>query len=114
MLGLEVVPVPAWHGRLPVLGYRIGTFGYLTDCSALPDSSRSLLRGLEVLVLGAIRRRPHETHFNLEKALEVIADLSPRRTFLTHLTHDLDHEETNRALPPGVELAYDGLELACG
>ena len=113
LLGRTVTPIPAWHGRLSVLGYRVGSFAYLTDCSDLPAPSRQLLRGLDVLVLGAIRRRPHATHFNLEQALAVAADLEPRRTYLTHLTHDLGHEETGRELPPGVAMGYDGLAFDC-
>lgn len=111
LLGRTVTPIPAWHGRLPVLGYRIGNLAYLTDCSDLPAASRALLRGLDLFILGAIRRRPHATHFNLDQALAVAADLRPRRTYLTHLTHDLEYEEVSRELPPGVELAYDGLVL---
>ena len=108
-----VVPIPAWHGRLPVLGYRVGCFAYLTDCSDLPVESRELLRGLDLFVLGAIRRRPHATHFNLNQALALVNDLKPRMTYLTHLTHDLEHEETSRELPPGVALGYDGLRVEC-
>ncbi|MCL6613991.1 MAG: MBL fold metallo-hydrolase [Firmicutes bacterium] len=114
LLGETIVPVPARHGRLPVLGYRVGGFAYLTDCSDLPPESRELLRGLEVLVLGAIRRRPHETHFNLEQALAVVAELRPDQTYFTHLTHELEYEATNRELPPSVALAYDGLVIECG
>ncbi|NLG83883.1 MAG: MBL fold metallo-hydrolase [Firmicutes bacterium] len=113
LLGETVIPIPARHGRLLVYGYRIRGFAYLTDCSELPPSSRELLRGLEVLVLGAIRRRPHETHFNLEQALAVVADVRPLQTFFTHLTHELDYETTNRELPPEVALAYDGLVINC-
>jgi len=113
LFGETVTPIPVRHGRLPVLGYRLGALAYVTDCSDLPEASWSLLRGLEVLVLGAIRRRPHATHFNLDQALAVVADLRPKLTYLTHLTHDLAHEATNRELPTGVELAYDGLTLTC-
>ncbi len=108
-----VTPIPAWHGRLPVLGYRIGSFAYVTDCSDVPAGSKALLRGLAVLVLGAIRWRAHTTHFNVEQAVALAAELRPGITYLTHLTHDLDHEETSRALPSGVALAYDGLTMTC-
>lgn len=111
LFGRIVVPIPAWHGRLPVLGWRIGNFAYLTDCSDLPESSRQLLRGLKVFVLGAIRRRPHETHFNLDQALALVAELRPVQTYLTHITHDLGHAATNRELPAGVEMGYDGLRI---
>ncbi|MFH1571293.1 MAG: MBL fold metallo-hydrolase, partial [Gemmatimonadota bacterium] len=109
LLGLEVVPVPVLHGRLPVLAFRVGAFAYVTDCSAIPPGSMDLLRGLDVLVLDALRHRPHPTHFSLPEALEVAAELAPGRTWLTHIAHDLDHATTNATLPPGCELAYDGL-----
>jgi phosphoribosyl 1,2-cyclic phosphate phosphodiesterase len=104
-------PIPAWHGRLPVLGFRIGDLAYLTDCGDLPAASRHLMAGLDLLVLGALRFRPHPTHFNLEQALAVAAELKPRRTFLTHLTHDMEYTAVSGTLPPGVALAYDGLSL---
>jgi phosphoribosyl 1,2-cyclic phosphate phosphodiesterase len=109
--GQEFVPVPIWHGRQTILGYRLGTFAYLTDCSAIPDESWPLLAGLDLLALDALRDRPHPTHFTLAEALEVIARLKPGRTLLTHLCHDLAHAETSRRLPPGVALAYDGLAV---
>jgi phosphoribosyl 1,2-cyclic phosphate phosphodiesterase len=105
----EVVPVPIWHGRQAILGYRLGRFAYLTDCSGIPDASWPLLEGLDLLVLDALRDRPHPTHFTLAEALGVVARLEPERTLLTHLCHDLGHAETSRRLPRGVELAYDGL-----
>lgn len=105
----DIVPVPILHGRRPILGFRFGSFAYLTDCSAIPDSSWPLLEGLDVLVLDALRHRPHPTHFTVAQALEVVARMKPARTFLTHICHDLPHRATNRALPAGVELAYDGL-----
>lgn len=109
--GVEVVPVPVWHGRRPILGFRIGTFAYLTDCSGIPESSWPLLDGVETLVLDALRHRPHPTHFTVEEALAVIGRLGPRRAYLTHICHDLPHAATCAALPDGVELAYDGLVL---
>lgn len=109
VLGESVVPVTVLHGRLPVYGYRFGRFAYVTDCSAIPEPSMALLHGLDVLILDALRHRPHPTHFNIEQALEVIARLRPRRAYLTHLTHDVLHQRVNAELPPGVALAYDGL-----
>lgn len=110
--GLTVEPVPLLHGPLEVLGFRIAGFAYCTDVSEIPPASWKRLEGLGLLVLDALRRTPHPTHFNLEQALEVVARLRPRRTLLTHITHELAHEATNRSLPPNVELAYDGLRLA--
>lgn len=111
LLGLPVQPVPVFHGLLPVLGYRFGPLAYVTDCNRIPRESMGMLRGLDVLVLDALRHRPHSTHFTVAEALGVIEDLRPARAYLTHMTHDLDHEATNAELPPGVELAYDGLSL---
>ncbi len=104
-----ITPVPVLHGALPVYGYRFGPFAYVTDCSSIPDTSMALLRDLDVLILDALRYKPHPTHFNIEQALAVIAELRPRRAYLTHLTHDVMHVRVNRELPRGVELAYDGL-----
>jgi phosphoribosyl 1,2-cyclic phosphate phosphodiesterase len=111
LAGLEVVPVRLFHGRLPVLGFRFGTFAYLTDCNRIPDESWPLLQNLEVLVLDALRHRPHPTHFSVAEALDVVKQLSPGRAFLTHICHDLPHAATTAALPQGVELAYDGMRL---
>ncbi len=108
---LHVVPVPLFHGERPILGFRFGSFAYLTDCNRIPDESWPLLSGLDVLVLDALRRRPHPTHFSVAEALEVVERVKPGRTFFTHICHDLPHAATNASLPPGVELAYDGLVL---
>lgn len=107
--GVEIVPVPLWHGQRSVLGFRLGRFAYLTDCSAIPDASWPLLEGVEVLILDALRHRKHPTHFTVEEALAVVARLGPTRTYFTHMCHDLPHAATCAALPAGVELAYDGL-----
>ena len=109
--GVEIVPVPLWHGRLPVLGFRIGTFAYLTDCNRIPDESWPLLEGAQTLILDALRRRPHSTHFSVSEAVDVVARLGAERAYFTHISHDLAHAETNAHLPAGVELAYDGLVL---
>lgn len=109
--GVRIVPVPIWHGRRLILGLRIGGFAYLTDCSGIPDGSWPLLEGLDVVVLGALRERPHPTHFSLEQALEASRRIGARQTWFTHMCHDLPHAATCARLPPGVSLAYDGLEL---
>ena len=111
LCGLAIQPVPIWHGRLPILGYRFADFAYLTDCSEIPVESLPLLQGLEVLVLGALRYRPHPTHFSLAQALEVVMRLQPRRALFTHICHDLDHQAVNATLPEGIELAHDGLSV---
>jgi phosphoribosyl 1,2-cyclic phosphate phosphodiesterase len=107
----QVTPVPLWHGKRPILGYRIGAFAYLTDCSSIPDDSWRLLDGLDVLVLDALRERPHPTHFSLGEAIEAASRIGARRTFFTHMCHDLPHGPTNARLPPGFSLAHDGLVL---
>jgi phosphoribosyl 1,2-cyclic phosphate phosphodiesterase len=109
--GVEVVPVPLFHGRRPILGFRTGAFAYLTDCSRIPDESWPLLDGVRVLVLDALRDRPHPTHFTVAEALDVVARLAPERAYFTHICHDLAHAATCARLPAGVQLAYDGLVL---
>jgi phosphoribosyl 1,2-cyclic phosphate phosphodiesterase len=109
--GTEIIPIPLLHGRRPILGFRIGSFAYLTDCSTIPDASWPLLGGVRVLILDALRHKPHPTHFSVSEALEVVATLKPERTYFTHICHDLPHAATCAQLPAGVELAYDGLTL---
>lgn len=109
----EIVPVPLMHGPRPILGYRVGGFAYLTDCSAIPEGSFSLLDGVRTLVIDALRDRPHPTHFSVSEALDAVARIAPERAFFTHIAHDLAHAATNARLPAGVELAYDGLVLHC-
>jgi phosphoribosyl 1,2-cyclic phosphate phosphodiesterase len=103
------VPVPILHGSRTILGYRIGSFAYLTDCSAIPDASWPLLYGVRTLVLDALRERPHPTHLSVEQALSVVERLNPERALFTHMCHDLPHAATCARLPPSVQLAYDGL-----
>jgi len=109
--GMDIVPVPIMHGSRPILGFRIGSFAYLTDCSAIPDTSWPLLAGVHTLVLDALRERAHSTHFSVPEAVAAAARIGADRTYFTHISHDLPHAETCRRLPPGVELAYDGLVL---
>lgn len=109
--GVHVAPVPLWHGRMPMLGFRFGDFAYLTDCNRLAAEAWPLLDGVETLVVDALRDRPHTTHFTVEEALAVVARIGARRNYLTHMTHDLGYAVTNARLPRGVELAYDGLVL---
>ena len=108
----EIVPVPLYHGARPILGFRFGPFAYLTDCNRIPDSSWEMLDGLEVLVIDALRDRPHPTHFSLDEAVLASRRIGARRTYFTHMCHDLPHAATSARLPEGVELAYDGLVLS--
>ncbi len=106
---VEVTPIPAMHGALPVLGYRVGRFAYLTDVSAIPEASMPLLEGLDVLVLDALRRAPHPTHLSLDEATALAWKVGARETYFVHMTHSVLHAEEDAALPEGIHLAYDGL-----
>jgi phosphoribosyl 1,2-cyclic phosphate phosphodiesterase len=103
------VPVPLLHGSRTILGYRVGSFAYLTDCSAIPDTSWPLLEGVRTVIIDALRERPHPTHLSVAQALDVVSRLKPERAFFTHMCHDLPHAATCARLPAGVQLAYDGL-----
>jgi phosphoribosyl 1,2-cyclic phosphate phosphodiesterase len=109
--GLRFTPIPLMHGKDPILGFRFADVAYLTDHSEIPDSSLQMLRGLDVLFLDALRPRPHPTHSTLEKSIETARELRPRRTFFTHMCHDVGHAATEALLPADVHLAYDGLEI---
>jgi phosphoribosyl 1,2-cyclic phosphate phosphodiesterase len=112
VLGQRIIPIRLKHGpRFDVLGFRIGNFAYCTDTNGIPDESLALMEGLDVLVLDALRRRPHVTHFSLDEAIAVAEKLRPKKTFFTHICHDLGHAATSSTLPPGMELAYDGLKI---
>lgn len=110
-IGVPVVPVPLLHGSMPVFGYRLGPFAYLTDLSALPETSLPLLSGVSVLVLGALRYRPHPTHLSVPEAIAVARRVGALRTILIHLSHEVDYHRPELELPPGVELGYDGLRF---
>ena len=109
--GVEFVRVPLLHGTLPISGFRFGNAAYMTDVSAIPDSSFDLLKGVEVLALSALRRTPHPNHSTLEQSVEWARRIGARQTWFTHIAHDLGHEETNRALPSDMQLAFDGLSV---
>lgn len=111
LFGREIVPVALLHGEGCVFGFRFWAAAYLTDHSEVPAESMEKLRGLDVLFLDALRHKPHPTHSTVQHSLETAAALGAKRTFLTHICHDLAHERTERLLPPGVRLAYDGLEI---
>jgi phosphoribosyl 1,2-cyclic phosphate phosphodiesterase len=109
--GMRIQTFLVEHGKIPVVGLRVGGFAYVTDVSRIPDEAAAHLEDLDTLVLDAVRFRPHPNHFHLEAALQEIERFKPRRTFLTHLGHDYDHSFFNERLPAGVELAYDGLRI---
>lgn len=109
--GQSVVPLTVLHGETPITGYRFGPIGYVTDASAVPDETVEALRGVRVLLLNALRHEPHPLHLSLSESIEVARRIGAERTYLIHLGHELEHEATSRMLPPGVELAVDGLVL---
>ncbi len=107
--GLPVLPLAVEHGYTPVLGYRVGNLGYLTDVKRLPPETLAALEGVEVLVLGALWWRDHPTHQSIPEAIALAQRLGARRTLLTHLSHETGHQELADQLPPGIEPGYDGL-----
>lgn len=110
--GVTIRPLRVLHGRLPIVGYKFGQkAAFVTDVSEIPEETWPHLYNLDCLFLDATRRLPHETHFHLEKSLEVVAELKPRQAYFIHLAHDYFYEEDNASLPAGVALAYDGLEV---
>lgn len=111
--GVKVTPIPLLHGSLEVLGFRVGRFAYCTDVSEIPAKSWRLLEGLEVLILDALRLKPHPTHFNLEAAVDHARRIGARRTLFTHIAHEMGHERTNATLPEGMALAFDGQRIVC-
>jgi phosphoribosyl 1,2-cyclic phosphate phosphodiesterase len=112
--GHAIVPVRVPHGRTSVLGFRFGRFAYVTDAAQVPAEARDALRGLDLLVLNALRERPHPVHLSIAEALDVVADLRPARALLTHMSDDVLHAEDDAKLPPGVHFAYDGLRVEIG
>ena len=106
-IGIE--PVPLFHGTRPILGFRLGSFAYLTDCNRLADDAWRILDGVDILILDALRHRAHPTHMHLVRALEEAHRIGASRTLFTHIAHEISHASVAAALPPGVELAYDGL-----
>jgi phosphoribosyl 1,2-cyclic phosphate phosphodiesterase len=106
---MTIVPVPILHGARSILGYRLGSFAYLTDCSGIPEASYALLAGVELLVIGALRNKPHPSHFTVSEAIDAATRIGASRVFFTHMNHDLGHVATCARLPAGIQLAYDGL-----
>jgi phosphoribosyl 1,2-cyclic phosphate phosphodiesterase len=109
---IEVMPIEVMHGKLPITGYRIQNFAYLTDVKSISNAEMQKLYGLDVLVVNALRIDPHPTHFNLEEALAFVAELKPKKAYFTHISHKLGfHKEVSEQLPENVFLAYDGLKI---
>jgi phosphoribosyl 1,2-cyclic phosphate phosphodiesterase len=112
LFGVDVVPIPLFHGSMPVYGFRFGKLAYLTDHNRVPESSMALLEGLDVLFLDALRYKPHPTHSTVDESLKIVAALQPRMAYFTHICHDLGHERAESMLPANVRLAYDGLTVS--
>lgn len=111
--GIEIIPLPVMHMRLPVLGFRFGNFSYITDANFIPEETFLLLEGTEVLVLNALQKESHVSHFTLQEAVAVAARVGARKTFFTHISHKLGtHKNVSKELPESVALAYDGLTIA--
>jgi len=111
---LAIEPLEAFHGAMPVLGYRIGRFAYLTDVSAIPEPSLARLQDLDVLILDALRREPHQTHLSLAEAALLAQRIGARQTYFIHMTHSVVHAEDDAALPEGINLGWDGLSFEIG
>lgn len=106
---IDILPIPVWHGALDIRAYRLDNIAYVTDCNVIPEESMKHLMDLDLLIVDALRYKPHSTHFSIDQALEVIKKTRPRKALLTHFSHDVDHTELARKLPENVEPAYDGL-----
>ena len=110
---VKVTPIPVMHFKLPILGYRIGNFAYITDCKTISDESVKLLMGIDTLVINALRKTPHISHMALNDAISLIKDIAPRQAYLTHLSHDMGlHADTEKELPHNIKIATDGLVVA--
>lgn len=111
--GISITPIEAMHGKLPVLGFRIGDITYMTDVKTITETERKKIKGSKILVMSALHHRRHHSHLNLEEALELIDELKPDRAYLTHFSHQMGlHAEISKQLPANVEMGYDGLELS--
>ncbi len=113
MIGdIPIVPIEVWHLKMPVLGFRIGNFTYITDANRIEDDEKEKIRGSSVLVLNALRKEKHISHFNLQEAIDLVRELGVPKAYFTHISHQFGlHETINRELPEGIELAYDGLTI---
>lgn len=111
---VKITPLPVRHLRLPVLGFRINNFSYITDANHIPDETIELLAGTEILILNALQKQPHVSHFNLEQAIAEVEKIKPAKTYFTHISHKLGlHADISKELPSHIELAHDGLQLEC-
>jgi phosphoribosyl 1,2-cyclic phosphate phosphodiesterase len=110
--GLEIYLFKVMHGPWPVIALRVNDFAYVTDVNQIPPEAWAKLQNLDTLILDAVRLKPHPTHYHFDEAVRVAKEIGARQTYFTHLSHDYDHDQTNAALPAGIELAYDGLRIS--
>lgn len=114
VLGVTFTPIRVMHYKLPVLGFRVKNFTYITDANFISEEEKEKIRGSEVIVLNALRHEPHISHFSLSEAIELLEDLAPKQAYLTHISHLLGfHQDVEKELPPFINLAYDGLKFEC-
>jgi phosphoribosyl 1,2-cyclic phosphate phosphodiesterase len=112
--GITLIPLRVFHYRLPVYGFRIGNFAYITDANYIPEETKEKLFGVKYFVINALRKEKHISHFSLREAIDLIREISPRKAFITHISHQMGrHEEVTVTLPPEIILAYDGLSFLC-
>ena len=111
LFGVKITPVPMSHGRTHIYGYRIGNCAYLTDVSAIPESSLQLLQGLDLLLIDCLRTEKHPTHINIEQSLHYVSQINAKQSVLIHMTHDLEYDTLSKMLPSNVSVGYDGLKL---
>ena len=110
--GIKIIPIRAFHYRLPVLGFRIKDFTYITDANYLPEEEKEKIIGSQFIVINALRKQKHISHFSLQEAVKLINEFGPRRGYITHISHQMGlHEEVQKELPPNILLAYDGLNI---
>jgi len=110
--GIQIIPIRVFHYRLPVYGFRVGNFAYITDANYIPEESKERLFGVKYLVINALRKEKHISHFSLREAVDFIREISPKKAFITHISHQMGyHAEVSKELPPGIMLAYDGLSF---
>ncbi len=111
LFGHQITPIPVFHGRSQIYGYRINNFAYMTDVSSIPDESFALLQGLDLLLIDCLRVDKHPTHINIEQSLQYVSQINAKQSVLIHMTHDLEYESLTKMLPSNVVVGYDGLKL---
>ena len=112
--GIKILPIRVFHYNLPVYGFRIGNFAYITDANYIPEESKEKLFGVKYLIINALRKEKHISHFNLSEAIDFIREISPKKAFITHVSHQMGyHDLITKELPPEILLAYDGLSFVC-